>query len=216
MVKKILFTLIICGLISSCGFQVIYHETDAENKTSYEQELATIRIQKDGGRLTQELRNALKDSFNPDYIDEEPKYILVLKMSQSIGGTFITVTGASGRNRITLSIDYTLKDAATGKIIAIGSTVVNDNYDVQINRYGTHVAEDYARSNLVKIAALNIRNLLVNDLIELKKNGNQERDEPLTNGVYTDKEDRIKDAKKAAETGCTGNELEVPETLKSP
>jgi len=216
MAKKILLTLIICGLISSCGFQVIYREADAETKTSYEQELATIRIQKEGGRLTQELRNALKDSFNPDYIDAEPKYILTLNTLKSIGGTFITVTGASGRNRITLTIDYKLKDASTGKIVSIGSTVVNDNYDVQLNRYGTYIAEDYARSNLVKIAALNIRNLLVNDLIELKKNGGKEMDEPLTNGVYTDEKIKEKDAKLVAEAGCTGNELDIPETLKTP
>ncbi len=216
MAKKILLSLIICGLISSCGFQVIYREADAETKTSYEQELATIRIQKDGGRLTQELRNALKDTFNPDYIDAEPKYILTLNMIKSVGGTFITVTGASGRNRVTLTIDYKLKDATTGKIVSIGSTIVNDNYDVQLNRYGTYVAEDYTRSNLVKIAALNIRNLLVNDLIELKKNGNQERDVPLTNGVYADKETNEKNTKLAAEASCTGNELEVPETLKTP
>lgn len=203
-------------MISSCGFQVIYREADSANQVSHEEELATIRIQKDGGRLTQELRNALKDTFNPDYIDVEPKYILSLNMLKSISGTFITVTGASGRNKVTLTIEYRLKDAKTGKIVAIGSTVVNDNYDVQLNRYGTYVAEDYARSNLVKLAALNIRNLLVNDLIELKKNTPHDENEPLTNGVYTDSKTKEKNAKLAAETSCTGAELDLPDTLKTP
>jgi len=216
MAKKILLTLVFCSIISSCGFQVIYHEADAENKISYEEELATIRIEKDSGRLTQELRNAIKDTFNPDYIDVEPKYILSLNMLRSISGTFIAVTGASGRNKVTLTIEYKLKDAKTGKIVAIGSTIVNDNYDVQLNRYGTYVAEDYARSNLVKIAALNIRNLLVNDLIELKKNTPHDESEPLTNGVYTDLKTREKNAKLAAETSCSGAELDIPPTLKTP
>ncbi len=216
MAKKTLLALLFCLIISSCGFQVIYREGEADNKTSYEQELATIRIQKDSGRLTQELRNALKDTFNPDYIEEEPKYILVLNMVKGVGGTFITATGASGRNRVNLTIDYQLKDAKTGEIVSIGSTVVNDNYDVQVNRYGTYVAEDYARSNLVKIAALNIRNLLVNDLIELKKNTPHDPNEPLTNGVYTDLKTKEKQQKIAAETSCTGTDLEVPATLKTP
>ena len=216
MAKKIFFIPLICLLISSCGFRVIYREGDAENNSSYEQELATIRIQKDSGRLTQELRNALKDTFNPDYIDVEPKYILSLDMTKSVGGTFITSTGASGRNRVTLTINYTLKDAKTGDIVSIGSTVVNDNYDVQTNRYGTYVAEDYVRSNLVKIAAINIRNLLVNDLIELKKNTPHDPEEPLTNGVYTSLETKKKQAKIAAETSCTGTELDIPDTLKTP
>jgi hypothetical protein len=46
---------------------------------------------------------------------------------------------------------------------------VNDSYDVTANRYGTYVAGEYVLSNLTKIAAQNIRNSLVNDLIEAKR-----------------------------------------------
>lgn len=154
--------------LTSCGFTVIYKENDLSNY-SYEQELAGIRIQKDRGRATQELRDALKDVLNPDMLKVEPKYILIVNMTRSISGTFITVTGASGRNKVTISINYTLLLAKTGKVIAAGSTYVNDNYDVQSNRYGTYVAEDYVASNLTKVVAQNIRNLLVNDIIEIKK-----------------------------------------------
>jgi len=154
--------------VSSCGLQIIYREDDS-NKISYEKELATIRIQKDSGRLTQELRNAIKDTINPDFLEEDAKYILILSLGKGTSGTFITSTGASGRNRVTLSIDYQLKNIATGEISAKGSTFVADNYDVQDNRFGTYTADQYASSNLVKIAAQNIRNSLVNDLIEIKK-----------------------------------------------
>lgn len=216
MAKKLLLALIFCSILSSCGFQIIYREAEGENQSSYEKELATIRIQKEGGRLSQEVRNALKDSFNPDYIDVEPKYILQLNISKGISGTFITVTGASGRNRVTLTLEYTLLDATTGKTLSTGIATVSDNYDVQINRYGTYVAEDYARSNLAKIAATDIRNLLVNDLIELKKNGNKKQKMHLVNGVYPEektKEEKEKLAAENAEISCSGAELKVPEDI---
>lgn len=162
--------------LSSCGFTVIYKE-EAEGTYSYEKELASIRIQKARGRDTQELRDALKDVLNPELLKVDPKYILVLDMTRGISGTFITSTGASGRNKVTITVEYTLISVQLKKVVAKGNTLVNDNYDVQDNRYGTYVAEDYVAANLTKVAAQNIRNLLVNDIIEIKKK--EERGESI-------------------------------------
>ncbi len=167
MIKKILQILLISAIISSCGFQVIYDEK--QSGISYEQELAAIKIQKSSGRLSQELRNTLHYLFNPDFLQVEPKYILTLTISDSISSTFTTTTGSSGRNRVTVTVKYNLLDLKTGKSIAEGTTNVGDNYDVQNNRYGTYTAENYTKLNVLKIAAQNIRNLLVNDIIEAKK-----------------------------------------------
>ncbi len=175
MSKKFLLIIAIFFVLSSCGFQVIYRDNDSE-KISYEKELSTIRIQKSAGRLSQELRVSLLDLLNPDNLANDPKYILTLNQDKSISGTFITFTGASGRNKVTLSITYKLIDAQTGEIVGTNSTIVNDNYDVQTNRYGTYVADAYATSNLVKVAALNIRNLLVNDFIEINKSAENEKE----------------------------------------
>ncbi len=153
--------------LCSCGFRIIYEErTDV---VSYAQELAAIRIKKDRTRLSQELKNNLYDVFNPDYIKVEPKYFLILEASNGTGSTFITATGSSGRNNATLSASYEFRSLETGNIISRGSTTVNDSYDVTTNRYGTYVAGEYVLSNLTKIAAQNIRNSLVNDLIEAKR-----------------------------------------------
>ncbi len=87
--------------------------------------------------------------------------------------TFITITGSSGRNKITLTASYVLKNLKNAETISEGHTSVNDNYDVTANRYGSHTAENYVRSNLTKIAAQNMRNSLVNDFIELKQKCDQ-------------------------------------------
>jgi hypothetical protein len=210
--SKFLLFIFLSSILFACGFQVIYREPDISNKSAYEEELASIRIQKDSGRLTQELRNAVKDALNPDYIESDPRYVLSMSLTKGVAGTFITSTGASGRNKVILTIEYRLYDAINGRLLSTGVTTVNDNYDVQTNRYGTYVAEEYVRSNLVKVAALNIRNLLVNDLIEIKKASDP--DEVLVNGVYDDEKTKAKQAKLAAQTSCVEAQFDTPLSLE--
>lgn len=171
MIKKIIASTIIIFFIDSCGFQVIYREK--ESGISYEKELASIKIQKSAGILNQQIRYDLYDLFNPDSITVEPKYYLVTKTTEAIGSTFLTSTGASGRNKITLTTNYTLYRLSDGAKFAFGTTSANDNFDVQTNRFGTYTAEQFTKSNLTKILAQNLRNLLVNDIIEIEKRGNK-------------------------------------------
>lgn len=153
--------------LCSCGFRIIYEErTDV---VSYAQELAAIRIKKDRTRLSQQLKNNLYDILNPDYLKVEPKYFLILDVKELTSSTFTTITGASGRNKVTLTASYEFRNLETGETISTGTTSVSDNYDVTTNRYGTYVADEYIQSNITIIAAQNIRNSLVNDLIETKK-----------------------------------------------
>jgi hypothetical protein len=168
MLHKALITLIVLSLCS-CGFRVIYRDTKNESEVSYTKELAAIRIKKDRSKLDQDLKNNLYDILNPDQLKGEPKYFLILSISESITPTFITITGSSGRNKITLTIQYTLKNLKNAETISSGHTSVSDNYNVTDNRYGSVTAENYLRSNLTKIASQNIRNSLVNDFIELKQ-----------------------------------------------
>lgn len=172
MLRKFLTIFLLLSL-SSCGFQLIYKENDQGSDISYTNELAAIRIQKNRTRINQQLQNNLYDIINPDYIKVEPKYLLTLTLNEVISPTFITITGSSGRNKITLNVAYVLKNLSTAETISEGHTSVNDNYDVSSNRYGSYTAENYVRTNLTKIAAQNTRNSLVNDFIELKKKCDQ-------------------------------------------
>ncbi len=163
--KFILFLALNC--LVSCGFQTIYR--DEENNLSHAEDLAAIRIQKGRDRLNQELKNNLYDLLNPDYVKVDPKYLLIMSASKSMSGTLVTQTGASGRNRVTVNATYELKNLENGMTISKGTTTIFDNYDVSSNRYGTYVADETVQLNLTKIAAQNIRNSLVSDLVEAKK-----------------------------------------------
>lgn len=166
---NLVITLLIIIATSSCGFKVIYKENDNSSKDSYVNELASIRIKKDRDQLSQKLKNNLYDILNPNYIEIEPKYLLILSIKESNTPTFITLSGSSGRNKITITVDYQLKRLEDAKLIASGSTSVNDNYDISDNRYGTYTIEEYTKTNLTKLVAQNIRNSLVNDLTEESK-----------------------------------------------
>ncbi len=162
---KIILLLSLC----SCGFQVIYRERGSESEVFYVEELAAIRIKKDRTKLSQKLKNNLYDILNPDHVKAEAKYFLILSVKEAISSTFTTSSGASGRNKVILDVAYEFKNLATGATISTGTTSVNDSYDVTANRYGTYTADEYIRSNITVIVAQNIRNSLVNDLIEVRK-----------------------------------------------
>ncbi len=150
---------------------------DEESHNSYETDLAAIRIKKDRDKLGQKLKNNLYDLLNPDQLNIEARYFLILEIKKSTSPTFITVTGASGRNNINLNISYKLKNLATAQTVSSGSTSVNDNYNVEENRYATFVSEEFVGENLTKLAAQNLRNSLVNDFIEIKKECDEKKDD---------------------------------------
>ncbi len=168
MLNKVLIALLVLSLCS-CGFRVIYRDTKNESDVSYTKELSAIRIKKNRSQIDQELKNNLYDILNPDQLKGEPKYFLILSITEGISPTFITITGSSGRNKITLTVQYVLKNLKNAETISEGHTSVSDNYNITDNRYGSVTAENYLRSNLTKIASQNIRNSLVNDFIELKQ-----------------------------------------------
>ncbi len=177
MLKRV-FLLTILAFTFACNMQVMYKDGESKNSDiAYSHELAAIVIKKDRIRLNQELKNNLYDILNPDYIKAEPKYFLTIELAATTSSTFITVTGSSGRNSVTITAKYKLQDLETGKEISSGSTIASDNYDVTANRFGSYTAEEYIKSNLTKIVAQNIRNSLVNDIIEMKKKKEKEASE---------------------------------------
>lgn len=190
MLRILLITILLS--LSACGFHVIYSKDDLN--FSHIDDLAAIRIKKDRDRVSQLLKNNLYDLLNPDSIVVEPKYFLSLHTEKVVYPTFITLTGASGRNKVVLKVTYELQNLKTGAIISQGSSMANDSYDVTTNRYATSVSEEMVGGNLTKISAQDIRNSLVNDFIEMRKKcegGSKEKVEegfvcPLDSGKAVD------------------------------
>lgn len=152
-------------LLSGCGFQPLYKTSDNVGGQNYKQDLASIQIKEERKRINQELRNNLKQVLNPDDLKIDPKYLLTVGVQKGVTATFITSTGSSGRNQVTLTAKYQLKDLTSNKIISSGTTNAIDYYTVNVDqRFANYIAEDSIASNLTLVLAQNIRNLLVIDL----------------------------------------------------
>jgi hypothetical protein len=172
--RKFLIILLLIFATSSCGFQVIYKDQFDENSIAHQ--LASISIKKDRKQLAQALKNNLYDVLNPDYIKAETKYFLELNLETNIAPTFTNISGASGRNKATLTVSYVLKNIKTAQIISQGKTDAYDSYDVSPNRYATYTADEYVKENLTNVIAQKIRNSIVNDIIEEKRECEENKD----------------------------------------
>jgi hypothetical protein len=166
--KNILFLLLILFQVG-CGFNVLYDDSLTKDEFSFEKELASIRIKKVRTKIDQELKNNLYDLLDPDNLKIEAKYFLELDLTKSVSATFITSSGASGRNSLTLEVKYKLYQLKTAKLISEGIISIRDNYDVIENRYSTYISEEFVMSNLTKIIAKDIRNALIYDITNFIK-----------------------------------------------
>ncbi len=164
---KIILYIIFILNICSCGFQVVHKDQNISSSISHE--LAGIKIKKNRTLLSQQLRGNIYEAINPDQIITNTKYFLILDIKNSISSTYITTTGASGRNKIIINVNYELRNAENMQKITNGTVEISDNYDVSSNRFGTYVAQNYVENNLTKLIAANLRNLLVNDIVEFQK-----------------------------------------------
>jgi hypothetical protein len=163
---KAIKKLIILLVISSCGFHPIYQiDNKISGQNTYSEELASIQVQVERGRINQELKNNLDHVLNPNDLKVDAKYLLIVTLEKTLSSTFINVTGSSGRNKVTLTAKYRLKDLKSGEIIASSLTTANDDFNIGDKRFADYIAEEALGSNLTIIIAQNIRNLLINDVV---------------------------------------------------
>ncbi|MES2676949.1 MAG: hypothetical protein V4612_01370 [Pseudomonadota bacterium] len=170
--KQKIYLLIGLLLFSSCGFHVIYKSDNkiSDKSQAYNEELASIQIEVSRKKINQDLKNNLEKVLNPDDIKVDPKYSIIITLDKTLVSTFTTSTGSSGRNKVILTANYRLKDLNSGEVIATGTTTAKDNFDVENDkRFANYIAEDSISSNLTLIIAQNIRNLLINDIVNTYK-----------------------------------------------
>lgn len=157
-------------IISSCGFHAIYNDNKiSKNSQSYNQELASIKVHTIRKKINQDLKNNLEKVLNPDDIVSDPKYLMEFTLDRIVTSTFTVSSGSTGRNKVTLMVSYKLKDFNSGELISTGSTTAKDDFNVSDNRFANYITEESIATNLTLILAQNIRNLLINDIVNSYK-----------------------------------------------
>lgn len=166
------FIIIAFTFLNNCGFQAIY-KTDVGDGTNYENRLAAVQISGERKRIYQKLNNNLEEILNPNKIQVEKEYILDIKITKHISTTFISATGSSGRNKLTLEADYVLKRILDDEIIATGNATAKDDFDVGSKRFANYIVEEEMELNLTELIAQNIRDSLINDLFKSQYNSEE-------------------------------------------
>lgn len=174
---KAFILILILLFLSACGLSTMYGNTTygTPNKNVQtippllNQELAKIAIKKDRTQISEQLRNNLYDLFKGTQTKIEPEYFLIINIAKTVTPTYTTLTGVSGRNRIVLVAKYQLKRLRDAYPVGSGSTQVSDNYNVSTTRYANYLTEEVTSNKLTQTVAQNLRNLIVNDLIQLDK-----------------------------------------------
>jgi len=170
---SIIKILTLLALISGCGFQPIYKTNLQDDNIKYENKLAAVSISVKRKRLHQKLKHNLTKVLNPNEISVEKEYVINIDIRKTISSTLIRPTGSSGRNKVTLIADYSLRRISDNEIIANGQTTAKDDFDVEEKRFANYIAQEEIALNLTRLIAQNIRDSLINDLFNEEKQSSE-------------------------------------------
>ena len=156
--RRLLLTaglLLLGGGLTGCGFTPLY----ANPRTAAG--LGSIEVVEPQGRLGHLLREDLDDAFGRQK-GEAPAWRLELALSESRGPRGLTREDVSRYYDVGLTVQYTLRSMATGKVAATGAVSSQVSYDDSGAPYADiaaardaqgRVAADAARRIQLKLAA---------------------------------------------------------------
>ena len=152
------------GFIAGCTVRPLYgNATSAGSGAGTTAKLAQIEIPAATDRVGQELRNHLIFLFaGGKGQPANPAYRLSLKssVSKSVPATINTgrISLEPTAGTITVRANYTLADAATGKVLARGNRAVQASYDIPVQEFAARRAvlnaEDRAARELAQLLSL--------------------------------------------------------------
>jgi len=152
---KILIPFSLCFFLTACGFHPLYAPHECSD-VSYPLKIATI-----SDRHGQILRNYLVDLLTPEGSPPHPKYVLQIKLTESVRNTGIKRTEATFRKEAILTANIVLRNSRTNKIAYTHSTKAINSFSVLTqNYYADLIAEDYAKKEALRLLAEKIALLL--------------------------------------------------------
>ena len=144
--KKTLFTLAACLLVSACGFKPMYSSNNPAPDLSAE--LAQIEISNIPNQSGQYLRNALIDKFYPDAYPTNAAYSLkVSPIQEKIIDLDITKTSDATRAQLHLKTQITLTDNSNGEAVLTRKLSSISSYNVLTSEFATRVSAQNTREN---------------------------------------------------------------------
>lgn len=163
---KNLSYLCLCFLLTACGFRPLYMSQEESSGLSYPIKIASIP-NRDG----QLLRNYLVELLTPAGPPLKPKYILEIKLTDSITGIGVNKDETTSRKQAILVANIILKDYKNNKVVYTHSTNAINSFSVlSQNYYADLVAEKDAKHEAIRLLAEKIKLLLATYIDTLNEN----------------------------------------------
>ena len=152
--KFSLFIIFIVGLfsLSACGFQPVYKK-NTETGYSSNQALQTIRISPLPDRPGQILHNMLRDRMNPLGQPRKPLYVLKAIIEETEKNLAVRLDNTTSRTNLTIAVKYSLVSLSSNNIVFSSIARSTNSFDKLDDPYANLVAEDTARSRVLRQVA---------------------------------------------------------------
>jgi LPS-assembly lipoprotein len=150
-----IFLVLLLG-IPGCGFQPL-HPPSASGATS---PVEGVKIDVIADRSGQILRNLLLDRMNPDGTPVSPRYLLQVKVNETVSELAIRADAAATRGDVSLIANYVLRDSATGEAVLTGTSRAASGYDIVRSPYAALTARQAGRDRSLRVIADDIVNRL--------------------------------------------------------
>ncbi len=153
--KKVLFSIFVVLMTTSCGFKPLYSEnSDSAEKLSQIKVLvnATGDIP---AKFAHVLQKTLEDTFHSNQSHNSTHYldVTVAKALTS----YETQNNTSTRTRVSLYITLVMRDLATNKLIYTDKLIAIDSFQVADSPYSALVSEDETAIRMTKELANEIQ-----------------------------------------------------------
>ena len=151
MMKKILLAVTAASLLTACGFTPMHGTGLGANAAKFEDVSIKITDGEDAGDkeagflVMQRLRDRIGENTG--------KHVLELTPSLRRQGFGISSDDVASRYDSTLSVDYKLMDANSGKILDTGSVKGTTTFGAPIDPYGIVAADNNAKQQIAKEVA---------------------------------------------------------------
>jgi len=147
----------VAGLLSACQVKPLYAVS-----TGVTQKLSQVSFSDTGSRVGQEVRNQLIFIAGRGAGETKtPKYTADLSVTSGTTGVlYLPSSDTSGAGRTTVTVSFTLKDSATGKVLKSGSRAVTSLVDFPTQEFAKYRAilnsEDRAAREVAEMVAADI------------------------------------------------------------
>lgn len=152
--------LLLCSLLTACGFRPLYVSSFDANQLSYPLKIGTIE-----DRNGQLLRNYLVDGLIPGGPQKKTLYKLDIVLSSDTIDIGVGQDKTSKRKQLTMTAALTLKDACHNVVYSQRTSTLS-SYDIlTTNYYANDVATHYTEKEAIRMLSNKIR-LLISAFID--------------------------------------------------